>query len=254
MSKVVTVRDVKIGVGAPKVIVPIVERGYSEIIGKVESFEGRPIDMVEWRADFFDELFDTERVLYTLSGLRVTLENTPLLFTFRTKGEGGDKEITWDAYTALNKAVAESGKADLVDVEVFSGDGVARENINNIHRVGCLAVGSNHDFHATPPAGELVSRLRKIQDMGADIAKVAVMPTCTADVLALLSATAEMYEKYATCPLITMSMSAKGVISRLSGEVFGSAATFGSVGKGSAPGQIPVEQLAQALDILHDAL
>jgi len=36
--------------------------------------------------------------------------------------------------------------------------------------------------------------------------------------------------------------------------VFGSAATFGSVGKGSAPGQIPVEQLAQALEILHGAL
>ena len=254
MSKIVTVRGVKIGAGAPKVIVPIVERSYSEIIEKAMSFEDRPIDMVEWRADFFDEIFDTERVLYTLSGLRVTLENIPLLFTFRTKGEGGDKEISWADYTALNKAVAESGKADLVDVEVFGGDGVARENIDNIHNAGCLVVGSNHDFHATPPAGELVSRLRKIQDMGADIAKIAVMPTCTADVLALLGATAEMYEKHAKCPLITMSMSAMGVISRLSGEVFGSAATFGSVGKGSAPGQISVEQLAQALGILHDAI
>lgn len=254
MSKVVTVRGTEIGAGAPKVIVPIVERSYSGIIGKVASFEGLPIDMVEWRADFFDEIFDTERVLYTLSGLRCALENTPLLFTMRTKSEGGDKEIAWDAYTALNKAVARSGKADLVDVEVFAGDGVAAENIDIAHRAGCLVVGSNHDFRATPPAQELVSRLRKIQDMGADIAKIAVMPTCTADVLALLSATAEMYENYAQCPLITMSMSAKGVISRLSGEVFGSAATFGSVGKGSAPGQIPVEQLAQALEILHGAL
>jgi len=254
MSKVVMVRGVPIGAGTPKVIVPIVERSYSEIIGKVQSFEGRPIDMVEWRADFFDEIFDVERVLYTLSGLRITLEDTPLLFTFRTKGEGGEKEISWTDYTALNKAVAQSGKADLVDVEFFSGDSIARENTDNIHAAGCLVVGSNHDFSATPPAEEIVARLRKMQDMGADIAKIAVMPTSTSDVLALLSATAEMYEKYARCPLITMSMSAKGVISRLSGEVFGSAATFGSVGKGSAPGQIPVEQLGQALSILHSAL
>jgi len=36
--------------------------------------------------------------------------------------------------------------------------------------------------------------------------------------------------------------------------VFGSAMTFGAVGQVSAPGQIPVEELVQALDILHKFL
>ncbi|MDI5818043.1 type I 3-dehydroquinate dehydratase, partial [Salmonella enterica subsp. enterica serovar Kentucky] len=40
-----------------------------------------------------------------------------------------------------------------------------------------------------------------------------------------------------------MSMSKTGVISRLAGEVFGSAATFGAVKKASAPGQISVADL-----------
>ena len=80
------------------------------------------------------------------------------------------------------------------------------------------------------------------------------MPKSTGDVLTLLAATAEMHEKYADRPIITMSMSAKGVVSRLSCEAFGSAMTFGAAGQASAPGQIPVEQLKQALDILHGAM
>ena len=55
----------------------------------------------------------------------------------------------------------------------------------------------------------------------------------------------------ATRPLITMSMTATGVVSRLAGGTFGSCATFGTVGKASAPGQIPVAQLRAALAIVH---
>ena len=93
-----------------------------------------------------------------------------------------------------------------------------------------------------------------MQDMGADIPKIAVMPQNKADVLTLLAATEEMYRCYADRPLITMSMSATGVITRLCGEVFGSAMTFGAVGQVSAPGQIPVEKLNSALEIIHNAI
>ena len=51
--------------------------------------------------------------------------------------------------------------------------------------------------------------------------------------------------------LITMAMSGIGMISRLSGECFGSAVTFGAARKASAPGQIGVEQLREILQIVH---
>lgn len=212
------------------------------------------LDVVEWRVDFYEDVMKTDRVLETLKNLRAALGDTPILFTFRTKKEGGEKEISMADYTALNTAAAKSGDADLVDVEIFSGDSVVGENIAAIHGAGVLVIGSNHDFFKTPSRADLIYRLRKMQDMGADIPKIAVMPTCTEDVLTLLGATAEMHECYADRPIITMSMSAKGVISRLSCEVFGSAMTFGAVGQVSAPGQIPVEQLAGVLDVLHQSV
>lgn len=254
MQKNITVRGLKIGEGAPKIIVPIVGRTRDEIIEKAMSFNGLKIDVVEWRVDFFEDVFNVEKVLETLRMLRSQLPDMPLLFTFRTKKEGGEKEISMPDYTALNKVVAETGLIDFVDVEIFSGDPIVAENIENIHRAGALVVGSNHDFYMTPGKTELVSRLRKMQEMGADLPKIAVMPQSFKDVLILMDATYEMSSKYADRPIVTMSMSSCGVISRLVGEAYGSAMTFGAVGQGSAPGQIPAEQLVTALEILHQAM
>ena len=96
-----------------------------------------------------------------------------------------------------------------------------------------------------------MARLQKMQEFGADLPKIAVMPQCRKDVLTLLAATEEMAGTYADRPIITMSMAKDGVISRICGEVFGSALTFGTAGKASAPGQIEVERLREVLEIFH---
>ena len=252
--KTVKIRNLEIGTGAPKVIVPIVGKTRAEILSKGNELASIPLHVVEWRADFYEDVFQIPEALETLKQLRAILGDIPILFTFRTKKEGGEKEISSADYTALNQAVAESGDADAVDVEIFSGDEVVAENIANIHNAGKIVVGSNHDFHRTPTQADLIYRLRKMQDMGADIPKIAVMPQSKDDVLTLLSATNEMTRYYADRPIITMSMSSTGVISRLCGEVFGSSMTFGAVGQVSAPGQIPVEQLNAATEIIHNAI
>ena len=53
------------------------------------------------------------------------MEDTPILFTFRTSKEGGEKAITPDAYAALNKAAAQTGNVDLIDVEAYTGGACA---------------------------------------------------------------------------------------------------------------------------------
>ena len=245
---------VEVGAGAPKVIVPIVAKDRAGIVSKGHELRQYTMDVVEWRVDFYEDVFDIPATVETGRQLREALGDSPILFTFRTKKEGGEKEIAMDQYTALNKAMAESGYVDAVDVEIFSGDDVVRENIGNIHAAGKAVVGSNHDFFGTPDKADLLYRLRKMQDLGADIPKIAVMPKSRADVVTLLDATQEMSTRYADRPIITMSMGSLGVITRIAGEAFGSAMTFGAVGQVSAPGQIPVEKLQAAMAILHDGM
>ncbi len=250
----VVVRNIKIGEGIPKICVPIVGITKEDIINEAKTFDAIPVDVVEWRADWFEHVFEIEKVKEVLAQLREVLKDTPILFTFRTSKEGGEKAIEPDVYAALNKAVAQTGHADLVDVEVFTGDEVVKDIIETAHACGVKVVASNHDFDKTPEKEDIVGRLRKMQDLGADIPKIAVMPQNKKDVLTLLAATEEMTRKYADRPVITMSMAGTGVISRLCGEVFGSALTFGAAKKASAPGQMSVNDLAQVLSLLHKSL
>ena len=246
----VIVRNVKIGEGIPKICVPIVGRTRNEIIDEAKEILALPADLVEWREDWFEDVFDFEQVESVLNSLREILGKKPVLFTFRTAKEGGERAIEDITYIALNKVAAESGKVDLLDVELFAGDTVVDEVLNIAHQNHVKVIASNHDFEKTPSKEEMISRLQKMEEMGADILKIAVMPKSSKDVLTLLSTTEEMHE-LTEKPVVTMSMSDIGVVSRVSGELFGSAITFGAAGKASAPGQIPAEELRNVLEILH---
>ena len=250
----VRIRDIEIGAGAPKVIVPIVGITKEDIIEEAKTFDSIPIDVVEWRVDWFEGVFDFAKVEDVLKDLRAVLGNIPLLMTFRTSKEGGEKAIEPEAYAELNIKAAQTGYVDLVDVEIFTGDEIVKKIIDGAHAAGVKVIASNHDFYKTPAKADIIYRLRKMQDMNADIPKIAVMPQNKKDVLTLLAATEEMATNYADRPIITMSMAGTGVISRLCGEVFGSSMTFGAAKKASAPGQMGVNDLNTVLGLLHNAM
>ena len=250
----VKIRDIEIGAGAPKIIVPIVGVTKEDIIEEAKTFDSIPIDVVEWRVDWFEGVFDFAKVEDVLKDLREVLGSIPLLMTFRTSKEGGEKAIEPEAYAELNIKAAQTGYVDLVDVEIFTGDDIVKKIIDGAHAAGVKVIASNHDFFKTPAKADIIYRLRKMQDMNADIPKIAVMPQNKKDVLTLLAATEEMATDYADRPIITMSMAGTGVISRLCGEVFGSSMTFGAAKKASAPGQMGVNDLTTVLGLLHNAM
>ena len=252
--KTVKMRNMVLGEGMPKICVPIVAGTKDGIIEEARNIKNLPADIVEWRVDWFENVFEFDKVKDVLKELRETLGDMPILMTFRTSKEGGEKSIEDEAYAELNIKAAETGLVDAVDVEVFTGDEVVKRIIEGAHAAGVKVVASNHDFDKTPDKDDIVSRLCKMQELGADVPKIAVMPQSKKDVLTLLAATEEMATEHADRPIITMSMAGTGVISRLAGEVFGSALTFGAAAKASAPGQMGVEDLKDVLTKLHNAL
>lgn len=250
----VVIRNVKIGEGIPKICAPIVGKTKEEILSEAKLLLSASADLAEWRTDWFCDIFEAEEAAAVLKELREVLGDLPLLFTFRTAAEGGEKSAESGEYLALNKAAARSGFVDLLDVELSAGEDAVSDIIAEAHRNGVVAVVSSHDFSGTPMREEIIRRLCKMQSLGADILKIAVMPKSPRDVLTLLSATEEMYRKYAKCPLITMAMSGTGMVTRLCGELFGSAVTFGAAAKASAPGQIGTGELAAVLSLFHKNL
>ena len=117
--KPLEIRNIRIGEGIPKICVPIVGKTKEEILGEAGKLSEVPADIAEWRADWYEDVFDVEKVKEVLKELRAILNETPLLFTIRTAKEGGEKDITPEMYAMLNSEAAKTKDADLIDVEAF---------------------------------------------------------------------------------------------------------------------------------------
>lgn len=254
MNKVVKVKDIVIGRGLPKICVPIVGETVDSIIEEADCLKKINPDVIEWRSDFFKNIYDIHRVEEVLQAITDTIYGIPLIFTFRSSREGGVREVSRKFYVELNEYVIQTKLVDIIDVELFNSENDIKQLVHEAHENNTMVIISNHEFNRTPPREEIISRLCMAQRFGADIPKIAVMPNSPEDVLTLLDATRIMKERYAKGPIITMSMSGMGIISRISGEVFGSDLTFGSVEKTSAPGQIPALELRKIVELMHENL
>ncbi len=235
--------------GLPKICIPLTGKNTNSMLDEIIDLNKIDYDLTELRIDFFEDVDDFSKVVDLLKKIR-EIYFKPLLFTFRTKKEGGIHDMSEEGYFELIHMAMESGLIDLVDIELFSHEDNLKKAVAFAHEKQVKVVMSNHDFHKTPGKDEIVARLVKMQENGADISKIAVMPTCSIDVLELLSATMEVKNNYGF-PCITMSMGKLGVVTRLSGELFGSCMTFATVKNTSAPGQISATKVKEILDLLH---
>lgn len=249
MRKSLKIREMELGSGRPKICVPITGKAQEDVLKEAELAKQAGADLIEWRADYYQDVMDIEKTVEMAEALRKCVGDMPILFTYRT--EGCEDFISLEDYVALNERMAIEKAVDIIDVELFMGDEVCRKLCELAHANECIVIISSHDFEGTPGETKIIERLRKMRTLGADIPKIAVMPHNAEDVLTLLSATTHYAEQYAEGPLITMSMKWLGGISRVSGEIFGSALSFGSTLRVSAPGQLSVADLKYILNVLH---
>lgn len=254
MIKSVYVKNITIGNGIPKICVPMIGRTIAELYEEASCLRNADFDIVEWRVDFFKDVKKIEEVKNALKKIRSILIDVPIIFTLRSKKEGGKIEVSREFYMELNEKIVQTKLIDIVDIELFNDKADIQKILHIAHINSTAVIISKHDFYNTPSKDEILSFLLKEQQLGGDILKIAVMPNCIEDVITLLEATYIMKKKYAKRPLITISMGGKGIISRIGGEIFGSDITFAALKKTSAPGQIPLYDLHRVIKLLHSNL
>lgn len=264
LMQTVRVGNMELGAGQPKICVPITGKNKEEILSQVKLIKEAAPDLVEWRGDIFEDIMDMSAAEEVLKEIHTILEDIPLLFTFRTAKEGGSREISLENYITLNLQMAESDYISLIDVEVYMGCDSGQKDmsaadaecsmqplVRALQKKGKAVIGSHHRFDCTPSKEQMVDVLKHIEEVGADVLKLAVMPLDNEDVELLLQVTNEAVCIRVNHPVVTMSMGALGVKSRICGEIYGSAMTFACVGKASAPGQMEIGDLRNAMQEVH---
>ena len=244
------VRDIVLGEGMPKVCVPLTDRSLEGLVDTIKLAQSHGADLIEWRVDHFDQVNNPALVCSTLAELRSILGNTPLIFTLRRAVEGGAYAINDADYIELLSAAARTKLVDLIDIEYSVGEATFNKLVDICTNYHTSVIGSYHNFELTPQLSFIVKKFSTMRKAGAHIPKIAVMAQNSEDVLRLLSAS-NAFSMQDFSPFIAISMGHLGVLSRLSGELFGSAMTFASAKQSSAPGQISIEETKQILTLLH---
>lgn len=244
-----------IGQGTRSLIcTPLVGQSKEKILGELEQALNKQPDVIEWRADFFEGIGNTDDVVDVAEQIKAKIGDMPVIFTIRSIREGGYPiTLTEPESVAITAAVCRRTAVEYVDCELSNDPELIKGLREIANETGTRIIGSFHNFQMTPSREVILEKFAKAEQYELDVAKVAVMPQGLEDVLTLLSATLEGKKRY-RLPLITMSMGRNGALSRIAGGLFGSSLTFAIGAESSAPGQIPIDDLKTALTIIEQAM
>jgi 3-dehydroquinate dehydratase-1 len=235
----------------PLICTPLVGTSRELIVAQLKQALSKQPDVIEWRADFFEGIANAEAVIDIIKEIKESIGDISLIFTIRSKHEGGQPiSLTDQEVIELNAAACRETTAEYVDCELRNEPEQIRYLADVAKVSDTRIIGSFHNFRQTPSRAEIIQKLAEAEICKLDVAKVAVMPQTLEDVLTLLSATLEAKNRL-SIPLITMAMGKYGMISRMIGGVFGTSLTFAVGAQASAPGQMPIEELQTVLKIVE---
>ena len=237
----------------PLICVPLTAAAMPELKLQLKEALQAGADIVEWRADNYEDQ-TPESLARASVELGHLAHPLPLLFTLRTRAEGGLADDSFLSYEKKLLATAGAGAVKLVDVEALGDPEEKKELIRKLKALKVEVIASFHDFEKTDSLPVLDQCFDRLYASGAEILKLAVMPKNTEDAQRLMEAVRRAHMRYEKVRIIGIAMGEAGQTTRIRGEEFGSYVTFGSAAQASAPGQIDARQLREMLDRVHEEL
>lgn len=237
----------------PLVCTPLVGKTWNSILAELENIIKKQPDIIEWRADYFEGIANQNDVVLLAKRIAANEGNIPVIFTIRSKREGGQYVQTPAECFNLVAAVCKDTEVAYVDYELSNLPEQIKKLRQFATETNTKIIASFHDFNRTPDKATLLKKLSEAEKYGADVAKIAVMPNSLEDVLTILEVTL-LARSILSIPIITISMGSSGVATRLFGGVFGSAVTFAVGHDSSAPGQISIEELKTVLSVVQKSM
>ncbi|MFI3206749.1 MAG: type I 3-dehydroquinate dehydratase [Clostridia bacterium] len=241
MKRNIMIKGCQICDGETLVCVPVSGTSFEEVMFEIRKVCEAETDVIEWRADYYNE-----DIIFALPRIKKLMEDRKLLFTFRTKSQGGKRENAY--YFDLLKQVIMNGNVDMIDIELCENEKAITEIVELAKAKGITTIISEHFFENTPSKEEIKSKYDLMEKLGADIPKVAVMPQDFKDVCTMMETVYEVSRE--NSPIIGISMDTLGTASRVACKQMGSCMCFATVLSASAPGQLSVKLVRELFEKL----
>ena len=122
MQQKVVIKGKTLGEGKPLICVPVMGEKKELVIEQVRRLVDMKAQMIEWRIDAFENVSNPDAVNDVLEELRSITENSILVYTYRSKAQGGLGNDSRDTIEKLYRVGANSDVVDFVDVEFFANE------------------------------------------------------------------------------------------------------------------------------------
>ena len=223
-----------------KLIVSVMPRSIEEAQA-IDVMRYHDADIIEWRADFLPK----EAILQVAPAIFEKFAGRELVFTLRTRSEGGQIELSSEEYVQIIKEVAQLYQPDYIDFEYFSYKDVFDQMLDFPN-----LVLSYHNFQETPE--NLMEILSELTSLYPTVVKIAVMANTEQDVLDLMNFTRGFKTLNPEQEYVTISMGKVGKVSRITSDMTGSSWSFASLDEASAPGQISLSSMKKIRELLNE--
>lgn len=223
-----------------KLVVSVMPKSIEEVQG-IDAMRYIDADIIEWRADFLPK----EAILQVAPAIFEKFAGRELLFTLRTRAEGGEIDLDSAEYVQIIKDVAQLYQPEYIDFEYFSHKDVFEEMLDFPN-----LVLSYHNFQETPE--NMMEILSELTSLTPKVVKVSVMAHTEQDVLDLMNFTRGFKTLNPEQEYVTISMGKMGKVSRITSDVTGSGWSFASLDEASAPGQISLSSMKKIREILNE--
>ncbi len=252
--KPLKIKEVLLDDGSFNVVLTLTPKSISALKVTLEKAKVLSFSMLEWRGDYLQSE-DNTLTLDLEEGLKIIKESfphVPLIFTFRAKEEGGQRDISDQALYTLRSKVMDSHVVDLMDIEgVYleeQGSESLRESYRNLLKKakdkGIRVILSYHNFLNFPGIAVIVETFKVLSAQGADVVKIAVMVSSEEEVKELISISKDLKSSL-TIPHILIGMGELGRASRFDDKFFNSCLTYGTLDEAMAPGQLSLKELEE---------
>ena len=223
-----------------KLVVSVMPKNLEEAQG-LDTMRYIDADIIEWRADFLPK----EAILQVAPAIFEKFAGRELLFTLRTRAEGGEIDLDSAEYVQIIKDVAQLYQPEYIDFEYFSHKDVFEEMLDFPN-----LVLSYHNFQETPE--NMMEILSELTSLTPKVVKVSVMAHTEQDVLDLMNFTRGFKTLNPEQEYVTISMGKVGKVSRITSDVTGSSWSFASLDEASAPGQISLSSMKKIRELLNE--
>ncbi len=198
-------------------------------------------DMVEHRIDYMRETPDFEAI-YSSFDRPIIATDRPVIMGGRFRGTEATR------IQQLSDAI--DAGAQYVDIERNAPPVTIKRVMDAARHNDCRVIISRHYLDSTPPLSELLSVFSEMCELGADIAKIVVMPRNAQEASRILSLYS--YLKEDSIPLIAFGMGSLGRFTRVAALCMGAPFMYVSESQGleAAPGQIPLSTFREIMEVL----